>query len=285
MAPSHRYGQLIAAISIAFLPSCAEAAPRQYEAVQKHWSEKDRDTGKIIEGRDVAPSTHEWQVGILRTDISEVFFALYCGGSHLGSGWVVTAAHCITDLQPKDIDVYAGSLTLDSGGKRYAVQKVIAHPHYNEETMVADIALIRVADLAVGAIDLVNQSVNTSTMKPSSDISVSGWGVTDTVENRKSNFLKEVTLPFQTNAICNGPESYNHAIKPDMFCLGRMAGGADACTYDSGGPATTAGQSKPTLVGVVSFGDDCGQPKKFGVYTRILPYREWIEKTIASQPR
>lgn len=34
------------------------------------------------------------------------------------------------------------------------------------------------------------------------------------------------------------------------------------------------------LVGIISFGGECGAPKEAGVYTKVSHYTEWIEKTI-----
>lgn len=263
--------------------SSVVAAPREYEAAMRHWMAKDRDSIKILQGSDVPPDSHQWQVAILRADIPETFYAQYCGGTHLGSGWILTAAHCVVGLASTDIQIYAGSVALDSGGQRYNVTEMVPYPKYDDQSLVGDVALIRADGLAVSTLAVADASSSGSALRPDSKILVSGWGVTDTVENRKSNSLKEVSLPYQTNKTCNGPESYNKTIKSVMFCAGEMEGGADACTYDSGGPAVAVVGTKTFLVGIVSFGDDCGLPKKFGVYTRVLPYRDWIDKFVSAK--
>ena len=38
----------------------------------------------------------------------------------------------------------------------------------------------------------------------------------------------------------------------------------------------------PVLVGVVSFGDGCARKLKYGIYTRVSAYRDWIDRVIAA---
>lgn len=62
------------------------------------------------------------------------------------------------------------------------------------------------------------------------------------------------------------------AIAPNTFCAG--VGGNETCQGDSGGPAVINGK----LVGIISWGYDCGLSGVPGVYTLVKKYREWIAK-------
>lgn len=57
-------------------------------------------------------------------------------------------------------------------------------------------------------------------------------------------------------------------------------GGKDACAGDSGGPMVTKdeGADQWYLVGVVSWGEDCGKKDRYGVYSYIYPNKDWIQR-------
>ena len=71
-----------------------------------------------------------------------------------------------------------------------------------------------------------------------------------------------------------------------MFCAGLKEGRKDSCTGDSGGPLlceteNDMGEKQWTLFGITSFGEGCGQKGKYGIYTKVPNFKNWIKKTIA----
>ena len=81
---------------------------------------------------------------------------------------------------------------------------------------------------------------------------------------------------------CNAKEAYDDKVKPGMMCAGRTEGGVDACQGDSGGPLVWRAPDGPLLVGVVSWGEGCARKLKYGVYTRVSAYNDWIAKELAA---
>lgn len=53
---------------------------------------------------------------------------------------------------------------------------------------------------------------------------------------------------------------------------------------DSGGPLVCRNNERMTLMGVISWGDGCGQKDKPGVYTRVTNYISWINNKIKENP-
>jgi hypothetical protein len=75
--------------------------------------------------------------------------------------------------------------------------------------------------------------------------------------------------------------AYNGAIKRGMMCAGYREGGVDSCKGDSGGPLVWRAGDGPVLVGVVSWGDGCACELRYGVYTQVASYTDWIGKVVA----
>lgn len=101
---------------------------------------------------------------------------------------------------------------------------------------------------------------------------VSGWGRLH-YGGVESDKLQKVEVPYVDRTECKGSDK----ISRFMFCAGFLTTRKDSCQGDSGGPhATKLGKDTWFLTGIVSWGDECAKEGKYGVYTRVSKYVNWI---------
>ncbi|MBX2855352.1 MAG: serine protease, partial [Rhodobacteraceae bacterium] len=193
----------------------------------------------------------------------------------------LTAAHCFFDAAAGSTragGARIGSANFTSGGVRTAFDDAILHPHYDPSTFANDVALLKVdVDLSGRVIDLKSAA---DQIPRGEMLEVSGWGVLSESSSNISPILMMARVPVVPTHECNAAEAYNGRIHAGMMCAGFSSGGTDACAGDSGGPLVWRDGGRPVLVGVVSWGDGCARPLRYGVYTQVQRYAGWVQKTI-----
>ncbi len=240
---------------------------------------------KIVGGTPAEIEDFPWQVVLIAGNTPTEIRSAFCGGSIIGSQWILTAAHCLYGISnPKDVDIVSGSSypKFPGQGDRVDVSHLIIHPKYNHETFENDIALLRLKrpikrgkaiKLAPSDLDIPINALAT----------VSGWGAVTAYSAMVDRLLK-TDVPIVANNTCNTPDSYANTVKAGMLCAGYRDGGYDACQGDSGGPLMARVNGVPTQVGIVSWGRGCALKLKYGVYTRVTNYSEWVNIE-TSKPR
>lgn len=235
---------------------------------------------KIIGGEDASFSKFPFVVSLGFPDGG--------GGSIIAKNWILTAAH-VGDVET----VYIGSNKLDSHKMiEYKIEKNINHP--NSTGIGEDGADIRLLKLerpidfkTTGAkiIKLADKSFeNRGLQKPGTSAVVLGWGYTgDNNPGQANNILQYAKVPIRSLDHANHNRSYGGQVLEDMLPAGYDVGEKDACIGDSGGPLVVLDESRNyyVQVGVVSWGEQCALPFKFGIYSKVSSYYSWIQKTIS----
>lgn len=250
--------------------SCTIAASRADTACPKN--------RKVVGGEDTTVAEHPWQV-MLRIGGAD---GTLCGGSIVAQNWVLTAAHCFySSSQPGDVTVKSGVTNYADEGDWIAskVERVVVHEAYNDGTQENDLALVKLQTPLSGS--LVARAKRGLTLQPCELLEVTGWGRT-AEGGTASKVLQKAAVPYINSETCNNPSAYNGRVSSGMLCAGYDDGGVDACQGDSGGPLVYYGPDGVVLVGVVSWGEGCARKLRYGIYTRVSEYGDWITKVIAS---
>uniref|UniRef100_H0XFZ6 Peptidase S1 domain-containing protein n=1 Tax=Otolemur garnettii TaxID=30611 RepID=H0XFZ6_OTOGA len=240
------------------------------------------DTGKAVGSQDAPEGRWPWQVGVWAASVGHI-----CGGSIIHPSWVLTAAHCFLKLY----HVKVGGLTLsllEPHSSLEAVGKLFIHPLYSGKKFSSgDIALMQL-------VSPVHPSQFAPVCLPAAHTSfavgftcwLTGWG---TIQQKAvANVLQEATVPLLDSNMCDvmyhlGESSLvgRRLIQDDMLCAGFPRGKKESCQGDSGGPLVCASNSTWVQIGIVSWGFGCARSYRPGVYTRVLSYTDWIQKTLA----
>lgn len=226
--------------------------------------------GRIVNGVDTTIQDHPYQVS-LQTNSGFHF----CGGSIIGEDLIVTAAHCMQRYKANEFKVRLGSTEYDQGGELVSVKAFKYHELYDPDTMVYDVAVIKLATPVRESSKIRYVKLAERTPATGTPAVVTGWGVKCFLLcSTAPKTLQVVEVDIVDENQCASSEyKYGDSVKETMVCA--YSPKKDACQGDSGGPLVAENQ----LVGIVSWGIGCAISGYPGVYCDVASVRTWILKT------
>ncbi|XP_003218433.3 vitamin K-dependent protein C [Anolis carolinensis] len=243
--------------------------------------EKKSKIAKVIGGKAGRKGDSPWQV--MLSDSTGKF---KCGGVLINPAWVLTAAHCV--VREQRIRLKFGKyhrLKTDESERIIDVDKRLMHENYSVDTSDNDIAMLHLAHPVIVSKYIVpiclpsKNLAEQELMKEGAQTVVTGWGSrsTDTSKNY-SHVLHYIEIPLASRNDC--VNAMSNTVSENMLCAGIPGDIRDSCHADSGGPMVTKFRDTWFLIGLVSWGEGCGNPENFGIYTKVSSYLDWINQKI-----
>jgi secreted trypsin-like serine protease len=218
-----------------------------------------------------------------------------CGGALIREGWILTAAHCVIDAKRRPLLTSGHQFRLgvldarEPDGISYGIRRVFAHPRYHEASRTFDIALVELETrrrLRVGTPHLVRSilfegtTISQRMPQAGAPVYVFGWGRTAFGGNTSTR-LKAAKLALEDAAQCESRNRLSGFLQGSILCA-KAADRSQACDGDSGGPLVSY-DGRPTVIGVVSAGVECGRTGVATRYTRVAKVLDWIDGVLAGR--
>lgn len=235
---------------------------------------------RVIGGSEVDEEAFPWTALVAEADARDLRRAQIATAVLIHPRFVLTSAHAVRNRTGVALDVLFDAPDLRrSAGKRVAVVDVVIHPGFTEEDGLFrnDVALLRLAEPVTdrAALPVAGDEAMEA---PGSMLTVLGWASSSRTANQSGSARFQTVMTALDIEEANGLGSFAGRLDDAAFLpLGIGNGSADGSPEESSLPVLAWVGDSPVLVGLASFGDECGRANGVRVCTRMRLMQPWID--------
>ncbi|XP_058796458.1 chymotrypsin-1-like [Phymastichus coffea] len=246
---------------------------------------------RIIDGQNSDPSSYTYHVAILKVNGTNGEIQHICGGAIIDRRFVLTAAHCVYDIEREDVIIRAGGNQAPPADKphlekRYfkRVTKImypkdyVKDPRYHEY----DIALLKIE----GTFDLGDREHFRKLQLPNEDndyeekwATVSGYGVHEPDQGTlkaEGNGFKSLKTKVISIDECQTTRTY--ILTAGSLCTLSIQMKGHTCYGDGGNPLVYDNQ----IIGILNNPSTCDDTRP-ELYTKVSEYLSFIKKVFSGK--
>jgi len=244
-------------------------------------------TGKITGGSDADIANYPYMAA-LTIKTSALKYVPFCGGAFLDSETILTAAHCLEDVDASDIYVVTGVSDVSKiiGRQVKQAASIEIHRRYRKTSLSLDwdIAIIKLTSPMASFTPIGIVQEGSDDDAEGTSCTLAGWGSVGDEEDAEQLQVGQFTVGSDRE--CRQFwRRYNWQargrfrlfwVKSRQICAQDTT--AAPCFGDSGGPLVCNGK----VAGLDSIGNPNCSPEIPEVFTRVSALNDWINARLTS---
>lgn len=247
----------------------------------------------VIGGTTAKIEQYPW-LAYIEGGLDTGLFSFSCTGTVISPRVVLTAGHCVEDLEAEVLNRPSGYLVATGvashlhvpGDHVSRVSRVLIYPGFSSTFIHGDAGLLILSKPTAAPPIPLAGAADSGLLAAGTPIEVAGWGLTDYDRETEPALAQVGKLTMQDAGRCRtGDTDLHRHFSPALQLCALDSPGfkASGCFGDSGGPAIAhRPDGTPVEIGIVSAGGFECEPRVPNLYTRVDQVSTWAYEWVAA---